>query len=120
LVLRVFLRDFHLKRGDGSQQRSLADLTMATGLVESLVCDEWPSPAVVVDFGIDTSRHLGALQYAVRGGATAYDLDRVLGDGPAITQLVRGVRHQPYADVIFRTAYDSFVWGELEEAEDDF
>jgi hypothetical protein len=111
-ALNVALSDFHLKRGGGPGRRPLADLTMATRLVERLSCDVWPSPATAVDFGIDTCRHLGALQHAVRAGVTAYDLDRVMGDGPAITRLVRGVPAQPYADVEFQTAYDDCDWEE--------
>ena len=65
-----------------------------------------------MDYGIDSKRHLGALQHAVRAGVTAYDLDRVMGDGPAITRLVRSVPYHPYADVEFQTAYDTFDWEE--------
>jgi hypothetical protein len=107
-AVNVALSDFHLKRGDGLDRRPLGDLTMATQLVVDLLFDVWPSPATVVDFGIDSNRHLGALQYAVHAGVTAYDLDRVMGDGPAITRLVRGVPDQPYADVEFQTAYDDY------------
>jgi hypothetical protein len=103
---RIPLRDFHLKRGDLDNQRPLADLTMASNLVECLGRDEWPSQGTILDFGIETDRHLGALQYAVLGGVTAYDLDCVMGHGPAITQLTRAVTIQPYRDVEFSTAYD--------------
>ena len=108
----IALADFHVKRGQGPSQRPLDETAMATRLVNDLVWDRWPSPATVVDYGIDSSRHLGALQHAVRAGVTAYDLDRVMGDGPAITRLVRSVPYQPYADVEFQTAYDDFDWGE--------
>ncbi|REJ90721.1 MAG: hypothetical protein DWQ35_16095 [Planctomycetota bacterium] len=100
------MADFHLKRGDGLHQRPLDDVSMASRLVESLVQDTWPSPATIVDFGIDTDRHLGALQHAVHQGCAIYDLDRVMGDGPAITQLVRAFAHYPYGRIEFRTAYD--------------
>lgn len=100
----VQLCDFHLKRGDHG--RPLGDLNMATRLFEDLILDRWPSPAVIVDFGIDSSSHLGALQFAVRAGVTPYDLDRVMGDGPAITQLVRTAPVQPYGFVDFHTVWD--------------
>lgn len=106
----IRLRDFSRKRGDWPQQRPLDDLSMAEALVDSLVLDEWPSPAAVVDFGIDSAEHLGALQHAVREGVTAYDLDRVMGDGPAITRLARSVPDQPYPNVSFVTAYDGAEW----------
>ena len=107
--LVIPLADFHLKRGDEGDQRPLRDLGMATRLVECLVYDQWPSSATIVDFGIESRSHLGALQHAVRAGITAYDLDRVLGDGPAITALVRGVPGQPYRYIEFETAYDAFA-----------
>lgn len=110
----IWLRDFHRKRGDGPGQRPRDDLRMATGLVECLVCDCWPSPAAIVDFGIDRPSHLGALQYAVHSGVTAYELDRVLGDGPAITRLVRAIPDQPY-QIEFRTSYDLLAKSEEED-----
>lgn len=104
----IRLSDFHLKRGDTQYQRPLNDFGMAKQLVESLCLDCWPSPATIVDFGINSSSHLGALQCAVLAGCTAYDLDRVMGDGPAITQLVRAVPDQLYPFVEFRTVYDGY------------
>ena len=109
----ILLTDFHLKRGHGPNQRPLTNLSMATQLVECLVRDAWPSYATVVDFGIDRSSHLGALQFAVRNGVTAYDLDRVMGDGPAITQLVRSIPGQPYGAIKFKTAYQGLAAFEL-------
>lgn len=102
----IWLRRFHRRRGEGPTQRPLTDLRMATQLVECLHFDCWPSSATVVDYGIDSSRHLGALQFAVQSGVTAYELDRVMGDGAAITRLVRDVPGQPDHQVEFRTAYD--------------
>ena len=77
---------------------------------KSLALDELPSPAAVVDYGIDSLDHLGALQHAIATGVTVYDLDRVMGDGPAITRLVRNVPDQPYPDISFSTAYDALEW----------
>ncbi len=77
--------------------------------MECLRNDVWPSPATIVDFGIDTARHLGALQNAVRFGFTAYELDRVMGDGSAITKLVNATPKQPYGFVEFRTVYDGLL-----------
>lgn len=106
----VVLEDFCRKRGDSPPQRPLVDHSLAEGLFDSLVLDMWPSPAAVVDFGIDSADHLGALQHAVAVGVTAYDLDRVLGDGRAITSLVRNVPGQPYPEIRFATAYDGAEW----------
>ncbi len=108
----VALADFHLKRGEGPNRRPLDDVTMATNLVDDLIRDQWPSMATAMDFGIDSGRHLAALQYAVGAGVMAYDLDRVIGDGPAITRLVRSIPGQPYDDVVFQTPYDDVDWEE--------
>lgn len=108
LIIRTVipLVDFHLKRGSGFKKRPLDDLSMAEGLVECLRNDCWPSMATVSDFGIDTFSHLGALQSAHWAGCNVYDLDRVLGDGRAITQLIRAVPEQRYPDVEFFTTWD--------------
>ena len=105
----IFLRDFHFKRGDAADQRPFSDLTMATRLVRCLDEDAWPARATVTDFGIESDAHLGALQHAARCGRSAYDFDRVMGDGPAITRLVRSVPEQPFGRVEFRTPYDNMV-----------
>ena len=110
------LCDFHLKRGSVPHGRPLDDLTMATGLFRDLAFDCWPSPAAILDFGIESSAHLGALQHGVHEGVTAYDLDRVLGDGPAITELVRSIPLQPYPFVVFRTSWDGFFLRVHEQA----
>jgi hypothetical protein len=112
---RIPLRHFHLKRGNGPYQRPLDSRPTATSLVDHLTLDVWPSMAAIVDFGIDTGLHYGALQHAVLMGITAYELDRVLGDGVAITMLVTAIPDQPYGSVRFRTAYDDLPWNELEE-----
>ena len=112
----IHLAGFHLRRGDAPGQRPLDDLSMARRLVQCLIDDIWPSPATIVDFGIDSPQHLGALQHAVRSGCTAYDLDRVMGDGPAITHLMHSFGRHPYCRVEFATAYDAVA--EFVDAED--
>lgn len=99
-------------------KRPLHDLGMAERLANCLDLDVWPSPAIVLDFGIASRSHLGALRHAVRGGVTPYELDRVMGDGPAITRLVRAVPGQPYDEAVFHTVYDDFGWAEEEESSD--
>ncbi len=105
----IYLSDFHVKRGNQPGQRSLHDLKIARSLFDCLLRDVWPPAATIMDFGIDTDRHLGALQQLVRWGFTSYDLDRVLGDGAAITQLVQCMPEQLYGEVVFRTRYDGLV-----------
>lgn len=71
----------------------------------SLILDVWPSPAGIQDFGLESSRHYAALQYAVRDdGVTREELDLALGDGKAITALIRP--RNPYRGVRFETAWD--------------
>lgn len=49
-------------------------------LVEALTWDAWPSAATCVDFGIRTTEHLGALQYAYKhDGVTECNSTRHLG-----------------------------------------
>lgn len=112
------LRDFHLKRGGGAGKRPLDDLLMATQLAHCLNLDDWPSPAIVLDFGIVSHSHFGALQHAVRSGIGPYELDRVMGDGPAITRLIRAIPGQPYDEAVFHTLYDDLSWSEEEEVEE--
>ena len=110
--LTIPLADFHLKRGNVEWQRPIEDLSMATQLHDCLTQDMWPNSATIVDFGIESRSHLGALQHAVRSGCTAYDLDRVMGDGAAITQLACGIPGQPYVHIVFKTVYDNVDWTE--------
>lgn len=100
------LCDFHLKRGDRPGDRPLDDVKMARDLYGDLLRNQWPSPVVTLEYGIDDSSHFKALQFAIRAGVTPYDLDRVEEDGPAITQLVRSVPGQPFEFVVFRTIWD--------------
>jgi hypothetical protein len=74
-------------------------------LIRSLRADTWPGMAAIVDFGIDSPQHLGALQYALaRGGRTATEFEAALGSGPALTALC-AVPGQPYP-VTFDTDWD--------------
>ena len=103
----IELEDFHLKRGHEPDQRPFDDRTTAILLCETLLNDEWPDADAVTDFGLETYEHLAALKYAVRNGCTTYELDRVQGDGRAITQLVSSIPKQPY-NVVYHTPYKPF------------
>jgi len=75
-------------------------------LYECLRLDEWPSRATCLDFGIETEKHLGALQWAVRvEGVSIEALDEACGNGEKLTALVS--RKNPYRGVSFRTPWDS-------------
>ncbi|QDV26084.1 hypothetical protein Q31a_44550 [Aureliella helgolandensis] len=97
----IHLNLFGTIRGNAAYQRPYSDMERAEELVVCLVMDVWPNWATIDQFSIYSSDHLGALQHALRSGCTAYDFDRVQGDGSAITNLVRCVSTQPYGRVDF-------------------
>ncbi len=74
----------------------------------ALILDSWPSPAAVVDFGIDSERHYAALQHAVmQHGVTAGELDNAACNGPALTALIRP--DSPFHGLTFTTSWDDLV-----------
>jgi hypothetical protein len=81
---------------------------VARNVHAALLNDEWPTAAGVEDFGLRSTEHYGALQYAVRyHGVTVEKLDDVLGNGPAITELIR--EGNPCRGVVFTTAWDRIM-----------
>jgi len=124
--LTIPLSDFHLERGPGLDQRPVSDLKMATNLWHRLVAREIPSRAQQVDFGIDSSEHVEALHHATVWGILPYELDRVIGDGPAITALVNGIPKTPYPGIRFATYHDNIAEYErfceivLDEDDDEY
>ena len=71
-----------------------------------LLLDVWPSPAGVMDFGIKSQSHYGALQHAVREDeVTPGQLDQACGNGAALTSLIRP--GNPYYGVEFQTPWDA-------------
>jgi hypothetical protein len=74
----------------------------------AILADEWPSPAGVVDFGIESPDHLGALQYEFRTGrVTLEQFDDAIGWGPALNKLIGA--DNPYRGVTFKTKWDSLM-----------
>src|SRR5262245_49563188 len=75
---------------------------------DAILADEWPSAAGIFDFGIDSSDHLGALQYEFRTGrVTLEQFDDALGWGPALNRLIR--EDNPYWGVTFKTKWDDIM-----------
>ena len=75
---------------------------------DAILMDSWPSPAGVLDFGIDSPEHLGALQHEFRTGrVTLEQFDDALGWGPALNKLIG--EDNPYRDVTFKTKWDSMM-----------
>lgn len=85
-------------------ERSLRPLTQE--LIDCCQLDVWPGIATAMDFGLTSSSHLGALQFAIREGlATPQELDAAMGKGDKLTEIAqRG--ENPYRFVTFRTLWD--------------
>lgn len=93
---------------------------LTESLIEALILDTWPSVATCMDFGIESSDHLGALKYAYReDGITPEQFDAALGKGADIQRLISETN--PYRFAKFRTAWDSMPQPEdlLSEYEND-
>lgn len=91
---------------------------LAEEVYRCLVLDVWPGPAAVVDFGLATDEHYGALQDAVLNhGVMPEQLDDAMGDGAALTALIRP--GSPYHGIRFSTPWDHIMKslkGEVEVA----
>lgn len=76
-------------------------------LIDSILMDEWPSHAAVIDFGLDSQKHYEALYYPIRNAEIMpRALDEVLGHGERLTALVRSTPSNPHKDVEFHTSWD--------------
>jgi hypothetical protein len=79
-------------------------------LLNAVWADEWPSPAAVVDFGLDSQRHYEALYYAIKNGEIEPALlDAAMGYGEKLTQLTRDAPSNPHKDISFHTAWDDLL-----------
>lgn len=92
---------------------------MTRTLIRKLLLDAPLSPAELTDFGVDSPNHYRALRQTLEAGMEATDmgtiaqeLDKALGNGPALTALVQ--RYVPQAGVTFSTVWDTL--SELAEA----
>ena len=78
---------------------------LTEGLIEALILDTWPSAATRMDFGIESTEHLGALQYAYReDGITPEQFDAALGKGAELQKLISETN--PYRFAKFHTVWD--------------
>jgi hypothetical protein len=70
---------------------------------QALLMDMWPdSPAAIADFWLTDQEHYEALYFPVRRGEiTPEDLDQVLGDPEAITELVNNMPSNPHKGIVF-------------------
>jgi hypothetical protein len=77
-------------------------------LIHSVLLDVWPRPGAIVDFGLDSQEHYQALYYPIREHEILpAQLDAALGNGEALTSLVRNARSNPHRDVEFSTSWDA-------------
>jgi len=82
-------------------------LEVTTIMTEALLFDIWPRQSAIVDFGIDNQKVYEAYSYAYLGGdITAEQLNEALGDGTALTKLLREASHNPHHDITITTAWD--------------
>jgi len=71
-------------------------------LIDSINLDMWPRTAAIVDFGLDTQQHYEALYYPIRRNEISPEqLDAALGNGEALTELVRNAPSNPHKDIVF-------------------
>lgn len=81
-------------------------------LFQAILLDCWPDGfAVCVDFGMDRKNRQQVYEsyyyYPIRAGEiTAEQLDAALGNGPALTQLVRSCPSNPHKSIEIKTAWD--------------
>lgn len=82
-------------------------LAMGHLVKESLIRNAWPSTDTMEDFGLSTTEHFAALQFAIIvGGIHVDQLAEVARNGPAISKLVKSVPGNPWKEVVFRTEWD--------------
>jgi len=94
------------KKSNSSTRPAVRPVTQQ--LYQALVLDTWPSPATVVDFGIESDRHYAALQHAViQHDVTVEELDDAACDGPALTALIRP--GNPFHGLTFTTSWDDLM-----------
>jgi hypothetical protein len=96
--------DFWMDGVEPEVERPVRPLTLE--LIDCCQLDVWPGMATITDFGLKTSSHLGALQFAIREGLVMpHELDAAMGNGDKLTKIAqRG--DNPYRNVEFRTAWD--------------
>jgi hypothetical protein len=82
---------------------------VTVSLIESIFQGMEPTPAAIVDFGIDSPAHYAALSDAVLSGQIeAAQLDAALGHGRKLTELVNSVDGNPF-HVEFHTSWDKIL-----------
>lgn len=91
----------------GHSTRDLVETMTSDDLpspLDVLAYNGWPSVPTMTDFGIKGPEHYEAIFYALRNGEiTPAELDGACGDGPKLTELVRGAPSNPHKGITFET-----------------
>lgn len=106
---KIDLAHFYDGRVKPTEVKPLLDTVihrLATEMMKALVLDMFPDKFGEILYNADSPEKLGTLQAMVRAGITAVELDRVMGDGKALTALAEALPHQPYGPQTFRTEFD--------------
>lgn len=95
----------------------MSAVTFGEMLVEAMMCDSWPSLAVVVDFGIVNQEMYEAYYYPIRSGeVSARQLDAAKFRGPVLSELLSNTPyHKARGKVVIVTPYDNMTPIEEEE-----
>jgi hypothetical protein len=76
-------------------------------LISSILLDEWPNQAAIVDFGLDSQEHYEALYHPIREHEIMpKELDDALGHGEKLTALARNAPSNRHKDITFHTSWD--------------
>ena len=79
----------------------------ADSLIKSILFDVFPSIAVCTDFGISSQKHFESYYFPIRKGEiTKEQLEKVVGNGKELTNLLRSVQSNPHKDIIIKTLWD--------------
>jgi hypothetical protein len=79
-------------------------------LVQSVMLDNWPRSAAIIDFGLKSQQHYEALYYPIREGEiTPQQLDAALGNGDELTGLARAAPSNPHRGITFHTDWDEIL-----------
>src|SRR5581483_1385184 len=94
-------------------QTALADTQLRSStryLLESIYLGTKPRDAVVVDFGIDSAKHLYALAVPVlKGEITPRQLDQAVGNGAMLTNLARDAPSSVDQEIRFETRWHQLL-----------
>jgi hypothetical protein len=79
-------------------------------LLEAISTGTEPRDAAKVDFGIESEKHFEALSHSVLNGKiTPEMLDASLGNGAALTHLVKNDRTNPHRGIVFETGWHELL-----------